>query len=114
MVELLLGAGADAKAADLVACCDAHGFVYGCVWVNMGTSGVVLSRGMLVSGVDMGQGRCDMRALVAMRWMCDGFGCGFGVCADVCVVGVCLCVCDAVVYVCVDHDGVWVADVVVA
>ena len=32
VVELLLGAGADANAADKVACCDAHGVVCGCVY----------------------------------------------------------------------------------
>ena len=78
----------------------------------MGMSGVVLSRGMLVSGVDMGQGRCDMRALVPNCAGCDGFGCGVGGCADVCVAGVREY--DAVVYVCLDHDGVWLAGVVVA
>ena len=32
VVELLLGAGADANGANKVSKCDAHGVVYGCVY----------------------------------------------------------------------------------
>ena len=69
VVELLLGAGADAKAVDKVHAAmrvDVCMFVIGCTWGWV----VWCFRGVCSCLVlMMGHVRCDMRALVPMCWM---------------------------------------------